>query len=70
MLDRYVNFGLQKLLRFQHSDGGWHWWEFDDSDPYISAYVVYGLKIADEAGYVAAHDAMVRGTSYLRGALG
>lgn len=65
MLDRYVNFGLQKLIRYQHDDGGWHWWEFDDSDPYISAYIVYGLKIADEAGYVAAAAPMRRGVSYL-----
>ena len=69
MLDRYISFGLQKLLRFQHSDGGWHWWEFDDSDPYVSAYIVYGLKLADMNGYVAAHSAMVRGTAYLREAL-
>ncbi len=65
MLDRYVNFGLQKLIRYQHDDGGWHWWEFDDSDPYISAYVVYGLKVADEAGYVGAAAPMRRGVSYL-----
>jgi len=69
MLDRYVSFGLQKLLRYQHEDGGWHWWEFDDSDPYMTAYVVYGLKIADEAGYVGAFQAMRRGTEYLHGAL-
>ncbi|MBM3500912.1 MAG: hypothetical protein FJX74_19825, partial [Armatimonadetes bacterium] len=68
-LDRYVSFGLQKLLRYQHEDGGWHWWEFDDSDPYMSAYVVYGLKIADEAGYVGADGAMRRGVAYLNGAL-
>ncbi|HUS80421.1 MAG TPA: hypothetical protein VM283_04075, partial [Armatimonadota bacterium] len=53
----------------QHSDGGWHWWEFDQSDPYISAYIVYGLKIADEAGYVAARAPMVRGVQYLMSAL-
>lgn len=69
MLDRYISFGLQKLLRFQHEDGGWHWWEFDESDPYISAYIVYGLKLADMNGYVAAHGALVRGTEYLRTAL-
>lgn len=68
-LDRYVSFGLQKLLRYQHEDGGWHWWEFDDSDPYMTAYVVYGLKIADEAGYVGASGAMRRGVAYLNDAL-
>lgn len=69
LLDRYVSFGLQKLLRYQHEDGGWHWWEFDESDPFITAYVVYGLKMADEAGYVAARAAMVRGSAYVRAAL-
>lgn len=69
-LRRYVSFGLQKLLRYQHDDGGWHWWEFDTSDPYTSAYIVYGLKLADEAGYVAAHDAMLRGYHYLTECLG
>jgi uncharacterized protein YfaS (alpha-2-macroglobulin family) len=68
-LDKYVSFGLQKLLRYQHNDGGWHWWEFDDSDPYMSAYVVYGLRIADEAGYVGARGAMQRGVAYLNEAL-
>ncbi len=65
MLDRYVNFGLQKLIRYQHEDGGWHWWEFDESDPYISAWIVYGLKVADEAGYVGAAAPMRRGVTYL-----
>lgn len=69
MLDRYANFGLQKLIRYQHNDGGWHWWEFDDSDPYISAYVCYGLRLALDAGYVAARGPLVRGVSYLRTAL-
>jgi len=68
-LDRYVSFGLQKLLRYQHADGGWHWWEFDESDPYVSAYVAYGLKLADEAGYVGARDALARGTGYLTACL-
>ncbi len=68
-LDRYVNFGLQKLLRYQHDDGGWHWWEFDESDPYISAYIVYGLKIAHEAGYVTATAPLRRGVGYLLNAL-
>jgi alpha-2-macroglobulin len=70
MLDRYVSFGLQKLLRYQHDDGGWHWWEFDESDPYLSAYVCTGLKIAQDAGYVAARGPLVRGVAYLSKALG
>ncbi|MHB9132320.1 MAG: alpha-2-macroglobulin family protein [Armatimonadota bacterium] len=65
MLSRYVNFGVQKLLRYQHADGGWHWWEFDDSDPYMTAYVVYGLALARDAGYPLAAGPLPRGVSYL-----
>ena len=65
MLDRYVNFGLQKLLRYQHRDGSWNWWEFDQSDPYMTAYVVYGLAMARDAGYPLAAEPLPRGVDYL-----
>jgi uncharacterized protein YfaS (alpha-2-macroglobulin family) len=65
MLDRYVNFGTQKLMRFQHGDGGWNWWEFDTSDPGITAYIVYGLSMARDAGYPMAAASIPRGVNYL-----
>ncbi|MEI6519024.1 MAG: MG2 domain-containing protein [bacterium] len=65
MLDRYVNFGTQKLMRFQHGDGGWNWWEFDTSDPGITAYIVYGLSMARDAGYPMAEASIPRGVNYL-----
>ena len=43
--------GLQRLYSFQHSDGGWGWWENDNTNPYMTAYVVYGLALAEKAGY-------------------
>lgn len=46
-----VNKGLQRLYGFQHPDGGWGWWENDNSNPFMTAYVVYGLSIAKQAGY-------------------
>lgn len=64
-LSRDVNFGLQKLLRYQHGDGGWHWWEDDQSDPYITAYIVYGLAMARNAGYPQAAGPLPRGVAYL-----
>ena len=69
LLKRYVSFGLQKLLRYQHQDGGWHWWEFDQSDPYMTAYVIYGLSLARDAGYPLAAGPLPRGVDYLRRAL-
>jgi uncharacterized protein YfaS (alpha-2-macroglobulin family) len=65
MLPRYVSFGIQKLLRFQHDDGGWQWWENDESDPYMTAYIVYGLAMARDAGYPLAAGPLPRGVNYL-----
>jgi len=31
--------------------GGWGWWIDDDSNPYLTAYVVYGLIQARAAGF-------------------
>lgn len=68
-LDRYVNFGIQKLLRYQHDDGGWHWWENDDSDPFMTAYIVYGLAMARDAGYPLAAGPLPNGIGYLEAEL-
>ncbi len=50
-LPKYVEAGLKRLYDFQHSDGGWGWWTNDNTNPYMTAYVIYGLTIAKEAGY-------------------
>ena len=44
-------------VRFQHEDGGWGWWETDDSHPFMTAYVVAGLVQAQAAGVKVQHDA-------------
>ncbi len=49
-LDRMVRAGLQRLVNFQHPDGGWGWWAEDDSSPYETAYVLQGLEAARQAG--------------------
>lgn len=43
--------GYARLQRFQHGDGGWGWWEYDESDPWMTAYVLEGYARAAEAGY-------------------
>ena len=35
----------------QHFDGGWGWWEQDESDPWMTAYVLEGLHRAAAAGF-------------------
>jgi alpha-2-macroglobulin len=46
-----VNAGLDRLYSFQHPDGGWGWWTNDNTHPYMTAYVIYGMNLARKAGY-------------------
>ena len=50
-LDDMVRAGLARLYRFQHDDGGWGWWRYDESDCWMTAYVLAGLTLAQRAGY-------------------
>ena len=43
--------GLKRLYGFQHPDGGWGWWTNDQTNPYMTAYVIYGMSLAKAAGY-------------------
>ena len=45
-----IHAGLDRLYNFQHEDGGWGWWETDESHPFMTAYVVAGLVQAQAAG--------------------
>jgi uncharacterized protein YfaS (alpha-2-macroglobulin family) len=70
-LPKLVDEGLAKLYLQQHPDGGWGWWPltpdtaFVDSNPHISAYVVFGLLRARESGYAVREDVLTRGLDYL-----
>ena len=64
-LDDMVRRGLDRLYDFQHDDGGWGWWKEGDSDHFMSAYVVWGLTLAREAGVAVREDALARGVRFL-----
>lgn len=49
-LARTLDAGMKKLLNEQNFDGGWGWWTGQRSNPLVSAYVVFGLHRAMEAG--------------------
>jgi alpha-2-macroglobulin len=49
-LQEKIRAGLDRLYNFQHEDGGWGWWETDESHPFMTAYVVAGLEQAQAAG--------------------
>jgi uncharacterized protein YfaS (alpha-2-macroglobulin family) len=42
---------IEKLSGYHHNDGGWGWWENDESNIYLTALVVDGMKLLTEAGY-------------------
>jgi uncharacterized protein YfaS (alpha-2-macroglobulin family) len=69
-LDDMVAKGLDRLYGFQHSDGGWGWWKDDHTNHWMSAYVVYALSLAKEAGVAVDADVVKRGRSYLTSHLG
>ena len=50
-LPKKVQKGLDRLYAYQHNDGGWGWWKNDQSDPFMTAYVVNGLTLAKHNGY-------------------
>lgn len=64
-LDRMIREGLDRLYDFQHQDGGWGWWKLGDSDPFMTAYVVWGLSLAREAGIDVRSDVIERGARHL-----
>ncbi|MBZ5620829.1 MAG: alpha-2-macroglobulin [Acidobacteriia bacterium] len=65
-LQEKIRAGLDRLYRFQHEDGGWGWWETDDSHSFMTAYVVAGLSQAQAAGVQVNADAIQRGVAWVR----
>ena len=58
--------GLQRLYGFQHSDGGWGWWKHDQTDPFMTAYVVFGLATAKKAGVEVDDEVIAKGSRRLK----
>ncbi|MCS7174377.1 MG2 domain-containing protein [Pseudothermotoga sp.] len=65
-LEEIVQKGLVRLYNYQHSDGGWGWWEKDESHQLMSAYVMEGLYHAVRAGYEVSRATLERGIDYLK----
>lgn len=64
-LDAITKQGLARLYDFQHSDGGWGWWKDGDSDHFMTAYVVWGMTLARQAGIDVKSDVLDRAVTYL-----
>ncbi|NOY05830.1 MAG: hypothetical protein GXO82_04235 [Chlorobi bacterium] len=68
-LPEMVRSGLGRLYGFQHYDGGWGWWKGDESDPYMTGYVVYGMLLAKQEGYNVDLRILNRGVTAVTGFL-
>ena len=64
-LDQITKASLERLYNFQHSDGGWGWWKEGDSDHFMTAYVLWGMALAHQAGIEVKQDVTARAASYL-----
>lgn len=51
-LQKQIDAGLDRLADFQHADGGWGFWQSDDSAPFMTANVIASLDQCDRWGRV------------------
>jgi len=65
-LESQIARAVQQLLQRQNSDGGWGWVPSDQSRPFVSSYVVYGLVRARAAGFALDTTVMSKAIAYLR----
>ena len=64
-LENTLDASLQTLLNRQNFDGGWGWWPGGPSDPFMTAYVLFGLGQASEVGVLSAEPPIQRAVDYL-----
>ena len=57
--------GLARLALFQHDDGGWNFWQWDDSTLEMSAYVTEGLLRAKSLGAKVDNAMLDKALTYL-----
>lgn len=68
-LQEQIDRSLERLLRYQNEDGGWGWMAGKASDDYITAYVLFGLGRAQQAGVFVPPQQMQKAVAYLSAAL-
>jgi alpha-2-macroglobulin len=64
-LDAITKKSLNRLYDFQHSNGGWGWWKDGGSDHFMTAYVLWGMTLARQAGIDVKSDVMERAAGVL-----
>jgi uncharacterized protein YfaS (alpha-2-macroglobulin family) len=69
-LERFINVAIQKIGAFQTEDGGFGLWRGSRSEPYLTAFALWGLKLARDGGYPVEGRLLDEGVAYLRRTLG
>jgi uncharacterized protein YfaS (alpha-2-macroglobulin family) len=64
LFDKVYKEAMAKLTSYQHSDGGWGWWQNDESRPYLTSYVMEGMKLLADSGYSVDREAMKRASQW------
>jgi hypothetical protein len=65
----FVEAGLAKILRHQHDDGAFSLWPGSGTEPFLTAFALYGLTQAQRGGYKVSQKAVDQGISALRQAI-
>lgn len=68
-LDRTLEESLALLTEYQNPDGGWGWWRGDQSEPFSTAYALFGLLRARQAGVELEPDVVDSAVEYLNASL-
>jgi uncharacterized protein YfaS (alpha-2-macroglobulin family) len=61
-----IDAGLKRLYDYQHDDGGWGWWQTDDSHVFMSTYVLAGLSQAKQIGYEVDAERLSKAQAWVR----
>ena len=64
-LEKVLEESILQLVNHQNHDGGWSWWKGEQSDPFITAYALYGLLRASDAGVDVEADVISSAVDYL-----
>lgn len=56
--EKNITEGFDRLAKFQHSDGGFGWWETDENNVWVSGYVLEGLYEAKSADFLGGREEM------------
>jgi alpha-2-macroglobulin len=68
-LQEKIKAGMARLKDFQHDDGGWGWWKDDESQVFMTAYVVSGFGQSRAAGYDFDAMSLGKAVNWLHGML-